>query len=303
MTRADETTPYRSGFIALIGRPNVGKSTLLNALVGQKLSIVTAKPQTTRNRIVGVRHFEGGQMVLLDTPGIHEAQSALNEWMVRQALATLEEADGVVLLIDAQRATEASDAATLEMIAEVKTPVILALNKIDLIDKPRLLPLIDAWRARRDFHAIVPISALRGIGLQDLGTEMEGLLGPGPEYFPADMVTDQPMRFVAAEVIREKLTERVHAEIPYSVAVVVDQYLEEGRITRIHTTIYVERDSQKRIVVGKGGEVLRDVGTAARRELEWMTGTKVHLTTWVKVLKNWAHRADLLARVGYGERS
>ena len=277
----------RAGFVAIIGRPNAGKSTLLNRFVGQKVAIVTSKPQTTRNRIQGIVTKPEGQIVFIDTPGLHEANSILNRQMMREVAAALEEIDVLLLVIDASRTLPHSDSLLLEKAQRFGDKSILALNKIDRLPKPKLLPLIDAFAKAFPFAALVPISALKGEGCDELLREILQNLPEGEPFFPEDQITDQPERFLAGEIIREKAIDLTYHEVPHALAVVVDNFVEEPKILRIHATLYVERASQKKILIGHKGEMLKKVGTQARKELEALLGTKIFLEMFVKVDPDW----------------
>jgi GTPase len=286
MSKAKAKT-RRAGFVAIIGRPNAGKSTLLNRLVGQKVAIVTSKPQTTRNRIQGIVTKPEGQIVFIDTPGLHEANSILNRQMMREVAAALEGIDVLLLVIDASRTLPHSDSLLLEKAQRFGDKTILALNKIDRVAKPKLLPLIDAFAKAFPFAALVPISALKGEGCDELLREILQNLPEGEPFFPEDQITDQPERFLASEIIREKAIDLTYHEVPHALAVGVDKFVEEPKILRIHATLYVERDSQKKILIGHKGEMLKRVGTQARKELEALLGTKIFLEMFVKVDPDW----------------
>ncbi|MBC2711428.1 MAG: GTPase Era [Desulfosarcina sp.] len=298
----NDTKTFRSGFAAILGAPNAGKSTLLNRMLGQKLSITSKKPQTTRNRILGVVHRPGSQMVFLDTPGVHRAKNPLNTRIVDAALSTLSEVDIILLVADAESPDEASERLLLKKLAKQKHPVLLALNKIDLVQRPALLSLIDRWSGVFAFSAIIPISAKHGEQVDRVMDAMEAVLPVGPPFFPPDSLTDLPTRFIAAEMIREKAFRLTGQEIPYAVAVTIDSFKEEkkGSLVRIHATIHVERDSQKGIVIGRQGAKLKQIGEAARQEIEKMLGTKVFLKLFVRVQKNWTRDTKALRKFGYG---
>jgi GTPase len=291
LEKKDETSRkdsgYRSGFVAIIGRPNAGKSTLLNRLVGQKVAIVTSKPQTTRNRIQGIVTQPRGQIVFIDTPGLHEADSALGRQMMHEIAAALEGIDVLLLMVDASRALLHADALLLEKAKRFRGKTILALNKIDRLPKPKLLPLIDAFRQAFEFSAIIPISALKGSGCGELLEEVLRQLPEGEPYFPEDQVTDQPERFLAAEIIREKAVNAMYHEVPYALAVFVEKFEETPKLLRIEATLNVERDSQKKILIGHKGEMLKKIGTQARKELEALLGAKIFLGMFVKVVPGW----------------
>ena len=292
---------FRSGFVSIVGRPNVGKSTLLNRILKEKISIISDKPQTTRNRIMGVLHLSGAQLVFLDTPGIHKPKFKLNQRMVRTALNTLQEVDLILFLVEAFDAPGPGDQFIMERLKGLSIPVFLVINKIDRVKKETLIPLIEQCTRSFTFTEVVPVSALTGDNVDRLIEVIVKHLPEGQPLFPEDTITDQPLRFIAAEVIREKILTRTHEEIPYSVAVVIEEFLEDPEKQRvtIRAVIYVERDSQKGIVIGKGGEMLKAVGTAARLELEGLIGTKVYLELWVKVKKDWRDNESLLTEVGY----
>src|SRR5215468_3713635 len=286
--------PFRSGFVCILGRPNAGKSTLLNALVGEKLAIISPKPQTTRNRIQGVVHVpkrkgkDGGQIVLIDTPGVHKPDSSLGRKMMVEVREALEGCDVVLVIVDVTHKLDDRDRFALGMLKQSEAKAFLLLNKIDLIpEKLKLLPLIDEYRKLYDFAEVIPISALKRKRLEDLLKTILAVLPAGPAYFSEDDVTDQPARFMAAESIREQVLLNTSEEIPYATAIVVDSFEEGNRLTRIAATIYCERDGQKGILVGKGGRMLKKIGTAARLQIERMLGTKVFLELYVKAEPGW----------------
>ncbi|PYT92958.1 MAG: GTPase Era [Acidobacteria bacterium] len=278
---------FRSGFVAIIGRPNAGKSTLVNHLVGQKIAIVTSKPQTTRNRIQGIVTKPEGQIVFIDTPGLHEADSALGRQMMQEVAAALEGIDVLLLMVDASRAEPRSDELLLEKAQRFRGKTILALNKIDRLPKPKLLPLMESFARAFDFAAILPISALTGSGCDELVKEILNHLPEGPAYFPEDQVTDQPERFLAAEIIREKAIQVMYHEVPYALAVFVEKFEETPKLLRIEALMNVERDSQKKILIGHKGETIKKIGTEARKELEAILGAKIYLGLYVKVAPDW----------------
>ena len=273
--------------MAIIGRPNAGKSTLLNRFVGQKVAIVTSKPQTTRNRIQGIATRPEGQIVFIDTPGLHEADTVLNRQMMREVAAALEGIDVLLMMIDASRTLPHADSLLLEKGQRFSGKTILALNKIDRVPKPKLLPVIDAFANAFPFAALVPISALKGDGCDKLLQEILKNLPEGEPFFPEDQVSDQPERFLVSEIIREKAIALTYHEVPHALAVVVDQFEELHNLLRIHATHHVERDSQKKILIGHKGEMLKKIGTEARKELESLLGTKIFLEMFVKVVPGW----------------
>lgn len=307
--------PHRAGFCAIVGRPNVGKSTLLNRILGEKLAIVSHRPQTTRTRLLGVLTRPAEQVAFFDTPGIHQAKGALNRYMVEQALQAVHEVDVVLLLIEPGLArdpgepsgarVEIGEATTriVEELARSGKPVLLGINKIDTVPRTTLLPVIDAWKAVLPFAAIVPISARTGDGVPELLEAIRGELPEGPALFPEDVLTDVAERVLVAELVREQLLAMTRQEIPYATAVVVEDFDESEReqrsLVRIFARIFVERDSQKAIVIGKGGQMLKKVGTEARRSIERLLGARCYLTLEVTVEPRWSERQDALRRMGY----
>jgi GTP-binding protein Era len=291
--------PFRSGFVCILGRPNAGKSTLLNALVGEKLAIISPRPQTTRNRIQGVVHIpkcknragkevSGGQIVLVDTPGVHKPDSSLGRKMIVEVREALEACDLVLVIMDVTQKLDPRDQFALDLLKKSGAKAFLILNKVDLIrEKAKLLPLIENYRKLHDFREVVPISALKRKGLDSLLDLVMSALPSGPAYFPEDQITDQPARFMAAEIIREQILMNTSEEIPYAATVIVENFEEGARLTRIAATIYCERDGQKGILVGKGGQMLKKIGTSARLQIERMIGTKVFLELYVKVQPGW----------------
>ena len=278
---------FRSGFVAILGRPNAGKSTLVNRLVGQKIAIVTSKPQTTRNRIQGIVTRPEGQIIFIDTPGLHHAETALGRQMMQEVAAALEGIDVLLLMADASRMEPVADDLLVEKARSFQGKTILALNKIDRVAKPKLLPLIGAFSKAFAFSAIVPISAFRGSGCDDLLKEILNLLPEGQPYFPEDQVTDQPERFLASEIIREKAMQVMYHEVPYALAVFVEKFEETPKLLRVEALLNVERDSQKKILIGHKGETFKKIGTEARKELESILGTKIYLGLFVKVARDW----------------
>ncbi len=293
--------PAKSGFVALVGRPNSGKSTLLNALVGAKVSIVTAVPQTTRNRILGIVHRPDGQVIFMDTPGIHKPLSRLNQQMMHFVRQALEERDLAVLIVDASERFGKGDEFALQLLKQYAPKTILALNKIDIIKKPQLLPLMDRYAKLHDFEEIIPISALRSEGLGELMEAIVTRLPEGPQYFPPDVYTDQPERFLAAEIIRERVITHTHQELPYVTAVLIERFEESETLTRIHAIILVERESQRPIILGSGGRRIKQIGTEARGELEKLFPPKVFLELFVKVEPDWRDNRGVVAELDYRE--
>ena len=285
--------PFRSGFVSIIGRPNAGKSTLLNALVGEKIAIVTHKPQTTRHRIQGYVHVKGGkgrppgQIVLFDTPGVHKPDSPLGRRMMREVTSALEERDVVLLITDATQPFGKGDQFVLSLLEQISSPVILLLNKIDVIEKSKLLEIINRYSKLRDFAEIIPISATKRKGLEELMDAVIQRLPEGPRYFEKDQITDQPERVLVAEMIRERVLIETGQEVPYATAVKIERYEEGEKLTRIAAAIYCEREGQKAILIGKGGAMLKRIGTSARKQIERLLGTKVFLELFVKVRENW----------------
>jgi GTP-binding protein Era len=289
------TDLFKSGFVSLIGLPNAGKSTLLNALVGQKVAIVADKPQTTRTSIQGVLTLPDAQIVFVDTPGIHKADSPLNKRLMDAVRSALEERDLLLFLVDAARKFGEDDRRAVDLARKTGTPVVLVLNKIDLVkDKPRLLPLIEQYRQIFEFADYVPVSAAKGDGLEELLRVIVARLPEGPAYFPKDHVTDQPERFLAAELVREKVLQATRQEVPHSVAVVVDRWEEAPALTRIYATIRVERDGQKGIIIGSQGATLKKIGTLAREEMERLFGVHIYLDLHVRVQPGWRENAAFL---------
>jgi GTP-binding protein Era len=295
---------FVSGFVSLLGRPNAGKSTLLNALVGAKLAIVTAIPQTTRTLIQGVLNLPGAQVVFLDTPGIHQPDSAFNRRMMETVRTALADRDLLIYLVDAAKPFGPADQQAVGLVRASRAPVLLALNKIDrLKDKSALLPLIEQYHCWHDFAAYLPISALKGDGVDALREAILARLPEGPEYFPPDHLTDQPERFLAAELIREKVMIETREEVPHAVAVLVDRWEETPQLTRIAATVYVERAGQKGIVIGAGGGLLKRAGTAARQDMEALFGRKIFLELFVKVRPRWRDNPHMLAALDWRSMS
>ena len=286
---------FRSGFVTIIGRPNAGKSTLLNALAGEKLAIVSPKPQTTRNRVLGVLHVpqkkgrSGAQVVLIDTPGVHKAATSLGRKMMAEVREALNGSDLAIIITDAAKKSDVVDDFLLSVMKDAKTPAFLLLNKIDLLrgGKQQLLPLIEKYSTLREFREVIPISARKREGLDLLLDKVIHVLPEGPHYFPKGQITDQPARFMASELIREQVLFATSEEVPHSTTVMIEQFEEGAKLTRIAAVIFCERDGQKRILIGHHGEMLKKIGTAARIEIEKMLGTKVYLELFVKVRQNW----------------
>lgn len=299
------TPDFKSGFVAIIGRPNVGKSTLMNHLIGQKIAITSKKPQTTRNRIQTVYTCDKGQIVFLDTPGIHKAKNKLGEYMVAVAERTLKEVDAIMWLVEPSTFIGAGERHIAEQLQGVGVPVILIINKIDTVKKEEILPAIDTYRKICDFAEIIPCSALRGQNTEDIIDSILKYLPYGPMFYDEDTVTDQPQRQIVAEVIREKALHALDAEIPHGIAVAIDKMKErpgKNPMVDIEATIICERDSHKGIIIGKGGSMLKKIGTVARREIENMMETKVNLQLWVKVRKEWRDSELYMKNYGYNQK-
>ena len=296
----------KSGFVTLIGRPNVGKSTLMNRMIGQKIAITSNKPQTTRNRIQTVHTDERGQIVFVDTPGIHKAKNKLGEYMVGAAEKTIGEVDVVCWLVKPTTYIGAGEQHIIERLKKVKAPIILVINKVDTIKKEEILPVIDCYRKELDFQEIIPVSARSGANVDELIDTIYKYLPYGPMFYDEDTITDQPMRQIVAELIREKALHALNEEIPHGIAVVIDSMKErksqKGIITDIQATIICERDSHKGIIIGKGGEMLKKIGANARYEIEKQLDTKVNLQLWVKVKKEWRDSDVLIKNFGYDKK-
>lgn len=291
---------FRTGFVALVGRPNTGKSTLLNHLVGEKISITSSRAQTTRHRLTGVKSTDEAQLLYVDTPGMHSGgKKAVNRYMNRVARNAVRDVDVVVWVVEALRLTD-EDEAVLEALKHAEVPVVLAVNKVDRVrDKPRLLPFMQELTSRREFAAVVPISAESGENVDALEAEIAAHLPEGPPLFPTDQLTDATERFLAAELIREKLTRRLEQELPYVLTVAIDEFREEDERLNISATIWVERESHKGIVIGRGGTVLKEVGQRARKDMERLFDHRVHLELWVKVREGWSDDERALKSLGY----
>lgn len=298
-----DNTVYKSGFVSIIGRPNVGKSTLLNNVIGQKIAIMSDKPQTTRNKIQGVYTENDAQIVFIDTPGIHRPKHKLGDFMMKVAYQTLREVDIVLFVVDAKEGFGKGDQYIIDQLENVKTPVFLVINKIDQVHPDALFETIDFYRKKYDFKEIVPISALQGNNVNTLKEQIIVHLEEGPQYYPADQVTDHPERFVVAELIREKALHLTREEIPHSIAVAIEQMKlrENGNTVYIGATIVVERSSQKGIIIGKQGSMLKEIGKRARADIEALLGTKIFLELWVKVQKDWRNKPGFLRDFGFRE--
>jgi len=296
---------FKSGFIGIIGRPNVGKSTLLNNIIGEKIAITSHKPQTTRNRITGIKNIESGQLIFVDTPGIHRATTPLNEFMVAAAKDAFRSADIILLVVEAAEGVHRDDQLIVESLRNTGLPVILLINKIDLVWKKNILPVMDQFQHIFSFSEIIPISALTGDGLSALMEQIWKLLPEGPRYFPDDMMTDRTERFIAAEIIREKIIMLTHQEIPYATAVVVDSFKEDEdkNLLVIQATINVAKNSQKGILIGKKGSMLKEIGKRARQDMEIFFATRIYLELFVRVRKDWTHDAGMLREFGYSEKT
>ena len=291
---------FHSGFVAILGRPNVGKSTFLNQVIGQKIAIMSDKAQTTRNKIQGIYTDDQAQIVFIDTPGIHKPHSRLGDFMVESALSTLNEVDAILFMVNATQKRGRGDDFIIERLKNVKKPIYLVINKIDQIHPDKLLEIMDDYRQTLDYAEVFPISALQGNNCPELVASLIETLPVGPQFYPADMVTDHPERFIAGELIREKVLELTREEVPHSVAVVVDRISrsDEEKV-QVQATIIVERNSQKGIIIGKGGKMLKNIGVKARKDIELMLGDKVYLELWVKVMPNWKDRQIDLRSLGY----
>jgi GTP-binding protein Era len=293
--------PFKAGYISILGRPNVGKSTLFNRILGDKIAIVTEKPQTTRNRILGIKNVEGGQFIFLDTPGLHGGGSELNRRMVRTAIASGQDADILLFIIEASSPRVEKDRQMIESLKGSNGVPFLVINKIDLVKRETLLPIIDQYQRLHPFYMIIPISAITGEGVDILLDEILKVLPESPPYFPEETITDQTERFLVSEIIREKVIQQSYQEIPYSTAVTIEEFKEhpERNLVVIKGTIHVERNSQKKILIGKGGQKLKKIGEAARKEIETFLGIRVFLELWVNVEKDWTRDPHALNRLGY----
>ena len=296
---------FYSGFVSLVGRPNVGKSTLMNRLIGEKIAIISNKPQTTRNRVQSILTKDGFQIVFIDTPGIHRPRHKLGEYMVKSAETTLNEVDAVLMLIEPTDKILEADRLIIEKFAKVKSPVILVINKIDTVDRERVFKVIDEYRKLYDFAEIVPISAFEGTNTDELLSVIRKYLPEGPQYFPSDMVTDQPERQIASEIIREKALRLLEDEIPHGIAVEITEMKKrkEGNLVDVRATIFCEKDSHKGIIIGKHGDMLKKIGTKARGDIERLLGSPIYLELWVKVKKDWRDSDFLLKNFGYDSKN
>lgn len=294
------TNAFHSGFVAIIGRPNVGKSTFINHVIGQKIAIMSDKPQTTRNKIQGIYTTDESQVIFIDTPGIHKPQSKLGDFMVDSALSTLNEVDAVLFMVNATQKRGKGDDFIIKRLQNVKKPIYLVINKIDQVHPDDLLPIVDDYRQTLEFQEVYPISALKGNNVSELVNNLVTDLPEGPQFYPEDEITDHPERFVISELVREKVNQLTREEVPHSVAVVTERVKrqDEEKI-RVSASIIVERNSQKGIIIGKGGKMLKRIGTLARKDIETLLGDKVYLELWVKVQENWKDRKTDLQSLGY----
>ena len=292
----------KTGFIAIVGRPNVGKSTLMNSILGEKVAIVSNKPQTTRNRIIGIHTVGENQYVFLDTPGMHNPKNSLGEYMVNSANSTMQEADAVILVVDTGKEITAVEENVIAYLKKSGLPSILALNKIDMYRREEIAEALAKYSAKHDFDAFVPISARSGKNVGELLGECDKFLGESEWFFPDDMITDQPERQIVSEIIREKILRTLDKEVPHGTAVVIEEFKDEGSLISIRAEIFCEKASHKGIIVGKGGASLKLIGSYAREELEKWFGTKVYLNLWVKVKENWRDSAGLVSNFGYSDK-
>ncbi len=295
-------TEHKSGFVSIIGRPNVGKSTFMNRVIGHKIAIMSDKAQTTRNKIQGVMTRNDAQIIFLDTPGIHKPKHKLGDYMMRVAKNTLSEIDAIMFMVNVNEEIGRGDEYIMEMLKNVKIPVFLVLNKIDLVHPDALMPRIEQYQKYMNFTEIVPISALEGLNVDHFIDVLKTYLPEGPKYYPDDQISDHPEQFVVSEIIREKILHLTSEEIPHAIGVNVDRMIKENdERVRVEATIYVERDSQKGIVIGKGGKKLKEVGKRARHDIEMLLGSKVYLELWVKVQKDWRNKVNFIRQMGYIE--
>ena len=295
-------TEHKSGFVSIIGRPNVGKSTFVNRVIGHKIAIMSDKAQTTRNKIQGVMTRDDAQIIFIDTPGIHKPKHTLGDYMMRVAKNTLSEIDAIMFMVNVNEDIGRGDEYIMEMLKNVKTPIFLVLNKIDLVHPDTLMPKIEQYQSYMDFTDIIPISALEGLNVDHFIDVLKSFLPEGPKYYPDNQISDHPEQFVVSEIIREKILHLTSEEIPHAIGVNVDRMIKEDEDrVRIEATIYVERDSQKGIVIGKGGKKLKEVGKRARRDIEMLLGSKVYLELWVKVQRDWRNKVNFIRQIGYVE--
>lgn len=295
-------TEHKSGFVSIIGRPNVGKSTFVNRVIGHKIAIMSDKAQTTRNKIQGVMTRDDAQIIFIDTPGIHKPKHKLGDYMMRVAKNTLSEIDAIMFMVNVNEDIGRGDEYIMEMLKNVKTPIFLVLNKIDLVHPDTLMPKIEQYQSYMDFTDIIPISALEGLNVDHFIDVLKSFLPEGPKYYPDNQISDHPEQFVVSEIIREKILHLTSEEIPHAIGVNVDRMIKEDKDrVRIEATIYVERDSQKGIVIGKGGKKLKEVGKRARRDIEMLLGSKVYLELWVKVQRDWRNKVNFIRQIGYVE--
>ncbi|MDE3839648.1 GTPase Era [Bacillus methanolicus] len=303
MNNREERTEFKSGFISIIGRPNVGKSTFLNRVIGQKIAIMSDKPQTTRNKIQGVLTLHDSQLIFIDTPGIHKPKHKLGDFMMKVAINALKEVDLVLFMVNAEEGFGRGEEFIIEKFQQIKTPVFLVINKIDKIHPDELLPLIESYKEKYTFSEIIPISALQGNNVEALLQQIKKYLPEGPRYYPADQVTDHPERFIVSELIREKALHLTREEVPHSLAVVIDKMerREGSDVIHVMATVIVERDSQKGIIIGKQGKMLKEIGQRARVDIENLLGSKVFLELWVKVQKDWRNKISQLRDYGFRE--
>lgn len=299
MKDSENTKDFRSGYVSIIGRPNVGKSTLLNSILGDKIAIVTSKPQTTRNKIIGIKTLDDAQIIFIDTPGIHRPRHKLGETMIGAAKEALNEVDVILIMVE-PREPDKGDRAIIDLLKKVQSPVFLLINKIDIVRKSDILPIMDHFKELYSFKEIIPISAIKHDGINLLIKRIYDYLPLGPRYYPDDLITDQLERFMVSEIIREKTMDMTKEELPYSVAVKVAEWNErEDGLISINCNIYVEREGQKAIIIGRRGAMLKSIGSAARLEIEKLLNTKVFLEIWVKVKKNWRNDIRFLKELGY----
>lgn len=295
-------TEHKSGFVSIIGRPNVGKSTFVNRVIGHKIAIMSDKAQTTRNKIQGVMTRDDAQIIFIDTPGIHKPKHKLGDYMMRVAKNTLSEIDAIMFMVNVNEDIGRGDEYIMEMLKNVKTPIFLVLNKIDLVHPDTLMPKIEQYQSYMDFTDIIPISALEGLNVDHFIDVLKSFLPEGPKYYPDNQISDHPEQFVVSEIIREKILHLTSEEIPHAIGVNVDRMIKEDEDrVRIEATIYVERDSQKGIVIGKGGKKLKEMGKRARRDIEMLLGSKVYLELWVKVQRDWRNKVNFIRQIGYVE--